>query len=71
MPADSSLGVARVVPLRAFWQETFAAALTPPREYGAATFAFHAGPESVLMFARAFGWLISAFHIRRKPSGVG
>ena len=63
------LGVPRVMPLRAFWQQTLAAPLPPSCECGASTFAFHAGAESVLTFARAFGWLIGAFHIRKKLGG--
>jgi len=64
------LGVPRVVQLHAFWQQALAAPLTPPCESGASTFAFHAGPESVLTFARPFGWLIGAFHIRKKLGGL-
>jgi hypothetical protein len=58
------------MPLRAFWQQALAAPLTPSCECGASTFAFHAGTESVLTFARAFGWLIGAFHIRKKLGGL-
>jgi hypothetical protein len=50
------------MPLHAFWQEPLPAALPPARKRGAAAFAFHAGAESVLVFARALRWLISAFH---------
>jgi hypothetical protein len=64
------LGVPRVMPLYAFWQQALAAPLTPPCQSGASTFAFHAGAESVLTFARAFRWLIGAFHIRKKLSGL-
>jgi hypothetical protein len=63
------LGVPRVMPLDPFWQQALAAPLTPPRQSRASTFAFHTGAESVLTFARAFGWLISAFHIRRQVRG--
>jgi hypothetical protein len=65
------LGVPRVMQLHALWQQALAALLTPPRESRASTFAFHAGAKSVLTFTRAFGWLISAFHIRRKVSAAG
>jgi hypothetical protein len=58
------LGVPRVMQLHALWQQALAAPLTPPCESRASTFAFHAGAKSVLTFARAFRWLISAFHIR-------
>jgi hypothetical protein len=57
--------------LHALWQQALAAPLTPPRESRAPTFAFHAGAKSVLTFARPFGWLISAFHIRRKVIATG
>jgi hypothetical protein len=63
------LGVPRVMSFDPFWQQAFAATLAPPRQSRPATFAFHTGAESVLTLARAFGWLISAFHIRRQVSG--
>ena len=65
------LGVPRVMQLHALWKQALAAALTPPRESRASTFAFHTGAKSVLTFARAFGWLICAFHIRKKLGGAG
>jgi hypothetical protein len=34
-------------------------------------FAFHAGAKTVLTFPRAFGWLICAFHIRKKLGAAG
>jgi hypothetical protein len=43
-------------------QKTFASALPPPRKSSAAAFGFHAGSKTVLAFARALRWLISAFH---------
>ena len=69
--AKLRLGVPRVMPFGPFWQQAFAAALAPPRESRTSTFAFHTGAESVLTLARAFGWLISAFHIRRQVSAAG
>lgn len=52
----------REVAFYPFWQEAFAAALSPSSECGPATFGFHSRPKSVLLLARALGWLISAFH---------
>jgi hypothetical protein len=46
----------------AFGEQTFAAALTPTGEGGAAPFRFHAGAKAVLAFASALGRLIGAFH---------
>jgi hypothetical protein len=46
----------------AFRQQTLASALPPPREGGTSAFRFHPRAKSVLTFARAFGWLKSAFH---------
>jgi hypothetical protein len=59
------------MPLDPFWQQAFAAAPAAPCEGRASAFAFHASAKTVLTFARAFGWLISAFHIYRKPSAAG
>ena len=50
----------------AFWQQTFAAALTTTREGGASAFGPHARAKTVLALARSFGWLISAFHKAEK-----
>jgi hypothetical protein len=58
------------MPLRAFWQQALADPLPPSCECGASTFALHARAESVLTFARAFGWLIGAFHIRKNLGGL-
>lgn len=65
----SRLRVTRVVPLDAFRQQTFAAALATTRERGASAFRLHARAESVLAFARALAWLIRAFH--RPPNDAG
>ena len=54
--------MARVVTLNAFGQKPLSATLTPTRERGASAFGAHARPETVLLLARSFGWLISAFH---------
>ena len=64
--SDSSLGMARVVDLDTFWQQTFAAALTTAREGGASAFGPHARAKTVLTLARSFGCLISAFHKAEK-----
>jgi hypothetical protein len=58
----SSLRVAGVVPVDAFRQQTFAAALTPARKDRSTAFGTHPGAETVLTFACSLGWLISAFH---------
>ena len=52
-----------VVILDLFWQQTFAAALTPTRKSGAAAFGFHPSSKAVLAFTRALRWLVSAFHL--------
>jgi hypothetical protein len=54
--------MARVVELNAFRQEPLAAALTPTRQRGTAALCLHSRTKSVLLFARAFGWLVRAFH---------
>jgi len=58
--------MAGVMSFHPFWQEALATALTPARERGAPAFGPHAGAETVLAFACAFGWLISAFHKAEK-----
>jgi hypothetical protein len=45
-----------------FGQQTFAPALTPSGERGAAAFRFHARAEAVLALAGTLGRLVSAFH---------
>jgi hypothetical protein len=62
----SRLGVACVMPLYAFWEQSLTAALAPASKSRPAAFAFHAGAESVLTFARPLGCLISAFHKNEK-----
>jgi hypothetical protein len=52
----------------AFRQQTFATALASAGERGAAGLGFHAGAEAVLAFARALGWLVSAFHKSEQSS---
>ena len=64
--SDSSLGMAREMTIDAFRQQTFAAALTTPREGGASAFGPHPRAKTVLLLARSFGWLISAFHKAEK-----
>jgi len=54
------------MPLNAFRQQALAAALSPSRERGASGFRLHACAKSMLSFARALGWLISAFHKTEK-----
>jgi len=58
--------VAREMTIDAFWQQAFASALTTTREGGASAFRPHARPKTVLLLARSFGWLISAFHKAEK-----
>ena len=55
--SDSSLGVARVMTLNAFWQQTFSAALATTREGGASAFRPHARAKTVLLLSRALGSL--------------
>jgi hypothetical protein len=46
----------------AFWQETFATALTPPRESGASAFGAHPRAKTVLLFSSALRALECPFH---------
>jgi len=55
--------VSGVVILDTFWQQTFAAALSPASKSGAAAFGLHPGSKTVLAFTRALRWLVSAFHL--------
>jgi hypothetical protein len=61
-----SLRVSGEMTIDAFWQQAFASALATAREGGASAFRPHAGPKTVLLLARSFGWLISAFHKAEK-----
>lgn len=63
------LGVAGEMLLNAFGEETFAAALTAPRQGRTSTFSAHAGAKSVLALAGAFRSLKGAFHSRCAPGG--
>jgi hypothetical protein len=56
------LGMARVMSVDAFWQQSFPPALAPAGERGAPAFGLHACAKAVLTFAGAFGWLVRAFH---------
>jgi hypothetical protein len=58
--------VAREMTIDAFWQQAFAAALAASGEGGASAFRPHARAKTVLLLARSFGWLISAFHKAEK-----
>ena len=58
------------MPVNAFGQEAFASTLTTARERGAAAFRPHPRTKSVLMFASAFRWLVSAFHKAENPPGA-
>ena len=60
--AQSSLGVADIMFLDAFRQQTFAAALPPAREDRATAFGPHPGTKTVLTFAGSLRWLVSPFH---------
>jgi hypothetical protein len=54
--------MAGVLPGNALWKQAFATTLAPARKSSAAALCFHAGAKTVLLFARSFRWLISAFH---------
>jgi len=62
----SSLRVPDVMPLDAFRQQAFAAALPPTRKGRATAFGTHPGTEAVLTFACSLGWLVSPFHRTEK-----
>ncbi len=61
--------MSRKVAFDAFRQEPFAAALAASRERGASALGPHARAETMLLFARSFRWLISAFHKAGKFAG--
>lgn len=52
----------REVNLDALWQEALAAALPAAGENGTPALGLHAGAKPKLLFARALGCLIGAFH---------
>ena len=56
------IGLALVVQLDSFGQETFTPVLPAARKYRASVFGLHAGAESKLALARALRGLIGAFH---------
>jgi hypothetical protein len=56
------LGMARVMPFGALWEQAFATTLAPACQGCAAPFGFHAGTKTMLTFACSLGWLVSAFH---------
>jgi hypothetical protein len=58
--------VTREVAIDAFGQESLASALAPTCKRGASAFRPHAGAKTMLLLARSFGWLISAFHKAEK-----
>ncbi len=58
----SGLGVTREVDFDALGQEPLATALPAPGEDGTPVLGLHAGAKPKLLFARALGWLIGAFH---------
>ena len=64
--SDSSLCVAGVVALNAFWKKTLASALSTPCESRSSAFGAHARAKPVLALASPFRWLISAFHKTEK-----
>ena len=51
------------------WQEAFAAALAAAGKNRTAVLGFHACAESELLFARALGWLVCAFHKKSLSNG--
>ena len=61
--------MARKVAVDAFRQETLAAALTTASERGAPALGPHPCAKTMLLFARSFRWLISAFHKSEKFAG--
>jgi len=58
--------MAREMAIDAFWQQTFASALATTGEGGSPAFGPHARAKTVLLLARSFRWLISAFHKAEK-----
>ena len=54
--------MAREVNFDALWQETLASVLPAPGENGAPALGLHASAKTELLFARALGCLIGAFH---------
>jgi hypothetical protein len=50
------------MPLDAFREQAFAAALAPAGEYRATSFGPHPGTKAVLTFACSLGWLVRALH---------
>jgi hypothetical protein len=60
--SPSGLGMAGVMDLNAFRQETLAAALPAAGKNGATTLCLHAGAETELPFPSAFAGLIRPFH---------
>jgi hypothetical protein len=50
------------MPLDAFREQTFAAALPPTRKDRATALGTHPGTETVLAFACSLRWLVSTFH---------
>jgi hypothetical protein len=60
------LGMPGVMEFRALGKKTLSAALTAPCKRGASAFRPHPGPKTVLTFARALRWLVSAFHKAEK-----
>jgi hypothetical protein len=59
----------REVDFDALGQQPLAAALAAVRENGTPVLGLHAGAKPKLLFARALGWLIGAFHIRAGRAG--
>lgn len=68
--SESGLGVPCVMNLDTLRQKTLAPALASARESGASAFGLHSRAEAMLAFARAFGWLVCAFHAAADVSGV-
>jgi len=61
-PKKSSFRVTRVVPVNAFREQAFPAALSPTRERGTTAFGSHPSAKTMLAFTRSLRWLIRAFH---------
>ncbi len=58
------VSLALEVQFYALWQEAFAALLAAPGKDGPSVLGLHPSAETELLFARALGRLVGAFHIR-------
>ena len=58
------VGLTLKVKFYALWQQAFTAVLAAPGEDCPSVFGLHPSAETELLFARALGRLVGAFHIR-------